>query len=217
MGFIAPLAIAAAAPTALDFAGSALAGAGMANAAFDAFSASDALGAMLPSARTTALLAGGTKALGELGQGQAESQSSSYNAEIAELNAATATKNAQFAGQIGEQNTYQEQQKTREQVSGIKANQAASGIDVNTGSAPVVRQSAEEIGGTAAFNARQAAQRAAYGDYQQAAADTTKAEMDTSEAKQYSRAGEMSAASTLLNTASNPFLGYLQGKSLTGE
>lgn len=222
MGFVAaPL---------FDAAGAGLADVGMGSAAYTAMNIGDTFaneGAMaglseigstlLPSASTSAVIGGGVKAIGQIQEGRAESEAASYNAEIAALNAATATKNAQFAGQIGEQSTYAEGMKTREQVGGIKANQAASGIDVNVGSAPLVRESAKEVGEQNALNAREAAMRSAYGNYQQAAADTTQASLDTAEAKQYSKAGNINAMSTLVNTASNPFLGYLQGKSITGE
>ncbi len=143
----------------------------------------------------------GAQALGAIAQGKQQAASDKYNAAVAENNATIANQNATFAGQEGAANAAIEQAKTRATVGGIKAAQAANGIDVNTGSAVDVRSSASELGELNAINIRSNATRQAYGFETQASNDKAQAQLDRSQAKYDSEAGYVKAGTGLLSSA----------------
>lgn len=140
----------------------------------------------------------------------ATNNASRYNAAVATNNAILARRNADLAGQQGEANVAASQAATRAKVGGIKAAQAASGIDVNYGSAVDVRSSAAETGQLSALSLRSEAARKAYG-YQQLERDY-KAESKLQKATGASAitAGDIEADATLLGGVSQAGMGYAQ-------
>lgn len=137
-------------------------------------------------------------AIGDIQKGNAEAESANYNSQVAANNAKEQKQNATFAAQEGEQNTAVQQAKTRAAVGGILANEGASGVDVNTGSATDVRSSAAALGELNAINIRADAARTAYGYNVQAVNDTAQSQLDKSEASADKTAGYIGAGSTLL-------------------
>lgn len=159
----------------------------------------------------SSLLGGVTGAVGAYEQGEAASRSAKFNAQVERQNAAISQQNAAIAGQAGSEQAWMTGQKTRSNVGSIKANQAASGIDVNSGSAVDVRSSASELGELDALTVRSNAAREAYGYQQQAASHTEQSNLDTFESKADSTAGAVNAAGTFLGgvgSASDNFLRY---------
>ncbi len=152
----------------------------------------------------TALGAAGlaASALGSVVQGQQASNAANFNAQVQQNNALLASRNAGIVGAEGAANAGIEQQKTRAQVGGIKAAQAANGVDVNSGSAVDVRSSASELGELNAINIRSNAAREAYGFQTQAAGATGQAELDKSQSGHDESAGYVNAGSSLLSGGS---------------
>ncbi len=144
-----------------------------------AFEALGASAATMATVGTVSSVLGGlgtvASALGAIQQGQAAKKSANYNAQIQEHNAEIAQNNATLAGREGAANAAIEQQKARANVAGIKAAQAANGVDVNTGSAVDVRSSAAELGELNAITVRSNAVKQAYGYQTQAASDKAQA------------------------------------------
>lgn len=156
----------------------------------------------MPTTAAVAAVAGAaTAAYGAYSSGQASSAAAKYNSQTAANNAAIATQNARFAAEEGEVNVANEQQKTRAELGGILANQGASGVDVNSGSAVDVRSSAAETGELNAINIRANAARQAYGYETQAASDMGQSALDKSQAGNDTTAGYIGAGSTLLTGA----------------
>lgn len=166
-------------------------------------------GVTLAGVAETASIAGAAiGAIGAIQQGKAASASANYNSEVAANNAKIATQNANLAIQEGNAAVEQQQVKTRAEVGAIKANQAAGGIDVNTGSAVDVRSSAAQTGELSAINIRANAARTAYGYQTGAASDTGQAALDKSEASSAGIAGDIGGAATALSGAGNAALNY---------
>jgi hypothetical protein len=166
-------------------------------------------------AATSALVAGvplaasGLSALGTLSQSRAASQAASYNAQVATQNAQIATTNANMTGAQGEAAVGVAGAKTRAAAAGELANQGASGLDVNKGSAVDVRASTAEVGELNALTIRSQAAQTAYGYQTQAAGYQGTAALDKFESTADQEGGELKGASTLLGTVANPNYNYL--------
>lgn len=150
----------------------------------------------------------GIGAFGAIRQGQAASESASYQSTIAANNAKIATQNASFQGAEGDANAAAKELQTRGKVGAITAAQGANGLDVNSGSAVDVRQSAAELGQLDAMTIRSNAARAAYGYQTQATSDQAQSALDKSTAKNDATAGYISGAGTLLSGAGSAALRY---------
>ncbi|MGO9413849.1 MAG: hypothetical protein ACLP51_01740, partial [Syntrophobacteraceae bacterium] len=79
-------------------------------------------------------------------QGMAQSQAANYNAQVARNNQIIANQQAQTALQVGQTQEESKRIQTGEMVSAIGAQQAASGVNPNEGSALSVKSSAAETG-----------------------------------------------------------------------
>ncbi len=176
--------------------------------------------AALPSLATagTALSAvsAGVGALGQLQSARAASNSANYNAQVAANNAKLQTQNAALAGAEGEANAGNAAMRTRAEVGSIKTAQAASGVDVNSGSAVDVRSSASELGELNALTIRSNAAKQAYGFQTAATSDTAQSQLDKAQASYASEAGDIGAANTFLGGESNAALNYAKFRSSNG-
>lgn len=149
----------------------------------------------------TALVGGLLSAKGQMDAGKAESQADNYNADVADQNAKIADQKATWAAQEGVQNSAISQTKTAAEVGGLKANQAASGLDVNTGSTVDVRDSARQIGMLDAMTIRSNAAREVYGYKTQKLSEEEQAQMSRQSGKNAKKAAKIGAVTTLLGTA----------------
>lgn len=150
----------------------------------------------------------GIGAIGAISSGNAQAAAAKYNSQIASQNATLADQNAKWARESGEQQVGEQGAKTRAQVGGIIAAQAANGVDVNSGSAPDVRASEASLGQLSAINIRSNAARTSYGFETQSTSDTAQSQLENFQSSQDSLAGEVSGASTILGGAGGAASSY---------
>lgn len=151
-------------------------------------------------------------------QAKAASNAANYNAALERNNAIIARNNKNLSSQEGTAATEAAQLETRAKVGAIKAQQGASGVDLNYGSAPDVRSSAAATGQLSAINIRANAARKAYGYEQQAVNDEAQAGLYDAQAVNEKRAGDMNASTTLLGGLSDAGMGwneYTRSKSVS--
>lgn len=167
----------------------------------------ETLAAMAP---VFSIVSGVVGAVGSIMQGQSQSEMYNYQAQVERNNAQIAKQNAVFATEIGESQATQQGMKTRAIVGAEKAGQAASGIDVNTGSAVDVRASTAQLGELNALTIRSNAARQAYGYQVQSTSDIAQADLDTFAASNAKTAGYFGAVGSLLGAAASAGSAYSQ-------
>jgi hypothetical protein len=134
--------------------------------------------------------------------GIASGNSAAYQAQVARNNAIIAGQNATFAVAAGEQQASNTSMKGGAQIGTIKANQGASGVDVNTGSNVNVVNSQREVNRLNTATVMSNAERQAYGYRVAAVSDTAQAQLDQQTAEQAPIAGGLAAGGQLLSGAS---------------
>lgn len=194
-------------------AGTSLAATGAATGAAAASSA----GLFSSLATAGSLLGGISSAVGSMTSGAANKQAAEYQSQVAQNNAKLAEQNQQWSTEAGEAATAQQQQKTRAEVGGIKAAQAASGVDVNSGSAVDVRSSAAELGELDAMTIRSNATKQAYGYGTQAQGFNQQSTLDQLTAKNSGVAGDIGAGTSLLSGATGAASNYAKWQSAGGS
>ena len=142
-----------------------------------------------------------TQAAGAAQTAEANRAQATYQAQVAENNQIIANQNAMQARAAGAQEAAIQGQKTKAEVGGIKAAQAASNIDVNSGSALDVRSSASQLGELNSLTIRSNAARQAYGYETQGLAYQGEAALDQSRAASAVAAGNTAIAGSLLGGA----------------
>lgn len=145
---------------------------------------------------------------------QAESEMYQYKAGIALANKKIEEQNADYAFKVGEQEAGRFGIKTRQNIGSIRAAQSGSGLDVNTGSAVQVRESAHDLAAMDMATIRQNAARQAYG-YKvkawEAGQEATLYGMAASKAK---TAGNINVLSSLISGASSVSSKWMQAKQV---
>lgn len=152
----------------------------------------------------------GLQATGQLLQGLGGYQQAQYSAAVAANNARIAKANAGAAVVAGEYEGAVSKLRTGQTISAERAGQAASGIDVNIGSAVKVRDSTATIGAMDAAMIHYNAMRQAYGDLTQASSFTAQSNLDKMAGVGALEGGAFSAGSTLLGGASSLGAKYAQ-------
>ena len=150
-----------------------------------------------------AIVTGGLGALGNIITGNANATADKYNATIAGANAAAARRDATNVGLVGEQEVATHGMAARQRQGSIKANQAASGVDVNTGSAADVRASQAAVDQLDALTIRTNAAREAHGYLTKAAGLDAEQQKDMRKAKAAIPGAHLSAATTFLGALEN--------------
>jgi hypothetical protein len=172
------------------------------------------MGAVLaPLALIGGLAGAGISAAGQYGSMEAQSANANYQAQVAANNAKIALSNASMATQSGEISAANQGMKTRAAVGTTLAQQGASGVDVNSGSAPKVRAAESELGALDALTIRSNAAKSAYGFEVAATGDTAESGLLESEAQQASAAAPLGALGSFLGSASTTggsYAKYLQ-------
>ena len=148
------------------------------------------------------VLGGVVGAAGSLESGAAQSAAATYQAQLAASNEKIAQQNATQAEATGSAQVEQEGIKTKAEVGAIKAAQAASNIDVNSGSALDVRSSAAALGQLDALTIRSNAEKTAYGYETQASQFAGQESLEQATAQQAQLAGGIGAFSSILGAAS---------------
>lgn len=156
----------------------------------------------------------GISAVGAAKGYEARSANAAYQAQVASNNAAIAKQNAEMEIQSGESASFNQGLKTRAMIGKTKVAQAASGVDVNTGSAVAVRAGEAELGTLDALTIRSNAAKKAWADQTQSTNFAAESGLLKSESEQASDAAPLAFGGTLLSGASSAagsYYKYLQG------
>jgi hypothetical protein len=155
--------------------------------------------AALPVISLVAGLAGaGVSALGSYESGRAQSEAAAYQAQVARNNAVIAQQNANLGIQSGEVQASNAAMQTRSVIGATKAGEAASGVDVNSGSFVNVRASESELGALDALTLRSNAAKQAYGYEVAATSEEGQAGLYGLQSTQASQAGQIGALGTFI-------------------
>jgi hypothetical protein len=156
---------------------------------------------------TAGLILGGigaaTSAVGALTQGASAAAEARYRAQVSANNAIVAQQNAAYASKAGEAKIEAQGYKNRAQAGAIKTQQAASGIDVNTGSAVDVQQSQREINQLNTMNIGQEAALNVYGYRMNATNFEAEKGLEETAAKSARIGSVLGAGGSLLSNASS--------------
>lgn len=154
-------------------------------------------------------------------QFEAQARQATYQRGVALMNQRIAKQNADYSRSVGEVEAQTEGMKTRAVVGATKAHQAASGIDLETGSAADVRESESAIGAENVAVIRSNAARQAYGYEVEASKDVAQAGLFEAAAEDSTRAagsartaGTIGAVSSILGGASSVSSRWLQGNQV---
>jgi len=162
-----------------------------------------------------ATLAGGLlSAYGAQKEGAATQSMYNYKAQVAKINADINRQNAAWALNRGEKEAEQYGMKAAQQRGQIRANQGASGLDVNSGSAKEVQQSQEKIKDMDLSAIRENAAKVAYDYETKAYMDENQATLDTMAGSYAKEAGNIKAIGSILGTASTVSSKWQQGSSI---
>jgi len=161
-------------------------------------------------------LSGAAGAYGAIQSAEAQAASDRFNAQVADINAKQAERNAQLTSEAGNAEVAMQGRKNKATVGSIKANQAGSGISVNDGSALDVRTSAAELGQLDALTIRSNATKEAYSYGVQQTSFENQSNLENFSADAAEKAGAIGAGSTLLGAASEGFANYAKYKSAGG-
>lgn len=156
----------------------------------------------------------GVGAIGSIMGGNANSAAYKYKAGMASIAEKVALQNAEMARAEGEVGASQAGMRYGQLAGKIKANQGASGVDVNSGSSVDVQKSQNLVARMDQRMIRQNAARKAYGFEVEAAgakAEGAQATMASGNAK---TAGLIGAFGSILGGVSSVSSKWLQGKTL---
>lgn len=131
-------------------------------------------------------------------QGQATANAANYSAQVAANNALIAEQNATHAEAAGRAQAEAVSLKGRQTAARIKVAQAASGIDVNTGSASDVQASQAEKNTLDTETVMSNAELQAYGYRTQGTGYTAEAGLDTAKGQQAVIGGNLAATGDYL-------------------
>ncbi len=149
-------------------------------------------------------------AVGSATSGAAQQAQYQYLAGVAAVNQQIAKQNAAYATATGEVEAQQSGMATAAQIASTKAQQGASGLDVNRGSAVDVRASEADIGAENQAITRSNAARAAYGFEVEGVQAAAQGQVDIMQGQQAKTAGEFGVASSLLGGATSVSSKWLQ-------
>lgn len=161
-----------------------------------------------------ATVAGGLlSAFGAEKEGAAAQQAYNYRAQVAKINADINRQNAAWARTKGEKEAVQYGMKAAQIRGQIKAQQGASGLDVNTGSAKEVQRSQEIIKDMDLSMIRENAAKIAYDYETKAYMDENQAKLDVMSGENAKDAGNIKALGSIIGTASTVSSKWQLGKS----
>lgn len=166
-------------------------------------------------ALAASVIGGAVTAGGTLESGFATSRADNYSAEVAANNAAIAGENAKYATEAGQSAATTQSLKGASQIGKIATGQAASGVDVNTGSAVDVQASQRGVNKLDTENVVANAGLTAYGYRTQAANFVAQSALDKAAASQAVTGAEIGAAGSLLSSAGGTTMKWTQAYSPT--
>jgi hypothetical protein len=133
---------------------------------------------------------------------EAQSRNAAFQAQVAANNAAIARQNFNLQIEAGEGQVANKEMELRSQLGAQKAGQAASGVDVNSGSSVAARAGTAEFGTLDALTLRSNNARQAYGYAVAATSDTAESELLTQESQQASSLAPIAGVGSLLSSFS---------------
>jgi hypothetical protein len=144
----------------------------------------------------------GVTAGGQVLSGMSQGAQAAYQAQVARNNEVIAEQNAKYAIHAGEAQAQAVSLQGAATQGRIKAMQAGSGIDVNTGSAVKVQKGAREAGALNTQQTMATANLQAYGYRQQAMSYAAQAGLEQNVAEEAPIAGDIAGIGSLLSGAS---------------
>jgi hypothetical protein len=166
---------------------------------------------LAPIAAPLGLVGAGVSAVGTIESGYATSNAAAYQAQVAQNNATIAEQNAQYSSEAGLAQAAATSLKGAAASGKVKATQAASGIDVNTGSAVNVQASERETNELSTETVLSNAELQNYGYRAAATGYKATAGLEEEEAAQAPIGAIFSAAGNLLSGASSVSSKWLLG------
>jgi hypothetical protein len=167
---------------------------------------------------TAATVVGGViSAVGAENQAAAQEKAANYQAQVAANNATIASEQAKQATAAGESNVENQQLQSRQKIGAILAAQAASNVDVNSGSSLDVRTSQQQLGQLDALTIQSNAARQAYGYQTQSVSDTAQSGLYQSQASNDATAGGIKAAGSIISGASSAGNQYARWQQAAGS
>ena len=156
-----------------------------------------------PLALAAGIFGAGVSAVGAVEAGQATANAANYSAEVARNNATIANQNADYSIAAGQRKAADTSMKNAANIGRIKGAQAASGIDVNSGSAEDVQVGNRETGQLDSETVLNNSELQAYGYRSQSTGFTAQAGLDTLTAQQAPIGSDIGAGGSLLSNASS--------------
>jgi hypothetical protein len=161
-----------------------------------------------------ATIGGGvSSAIGSFMGGAAQQQYYNYQAGVAQFNAQIMQQNSEYAINVGEIQAQQSGLSSGQQMGKIVAGQAASGLDVNSGSNKAVQASQLGIERTSATAIRSTAAKTAYNYQVEGNAFSAQAGADIAAGKNSMEAGIIGGISSIVGSASSVSSEWLKGQS----
>lgn len=156
----------------------------------------------------------GVSAFGAMQQGEAQAGMYGYQAGVAQLNKKIALQNRDYALESGEVEAQRSGLQTRATAGKIKVAQGASGLGVNSGSAPLVRSSQELVGQEDEGIIRSNAARRAYGFETEAINQEAQSNIYKMSGENAKTSGKINAISSILGGVASVSGKWLQGSSV---
>lgn len=153
----------------------------------------------------------GITALGAINQGNAAGDAAAFQAQVARNNAAIAEQDARRQEVVAAQQAQNKSLESAARLSRVKAAQAASGVDVNTGSAVDVQAGTRMLGQLDAETVLSNEMLKAYGYRSRASSFLAQSALDEARGSYSRAAGYTRAAGTLLSSVSSLPLKWLGG------
>lgn len=151
----------------------------------------------------SSVVSAGIGFMGAQQQAAGQEAAANYQAQVAKNNQVVAAQNAQYASQAAAIQAQSKDFQNRAKQGGILAAQAASGIDVGSGSSAEVRQSAEQLGKLDTETIYSNALQTVRGDVQQSKNFEAQSQLDTLTARNARSAGTWQSFGSLIGGASS--------------
>jgi hypothetical protein len=152
----------------------------------------------------------GVAAVGAEQSSAATQKAEQYQAQVATNNSIIASQSAEAATQAGQAQATTQSLRARAALGAVTTNIAASGVDVNTGSAAEARESQRELGELDTLTTVQNAALQAYGYRTQQTGFQAQSGLNIATGQNAAVAGNISAATGLLGGASSLGLKWTQ-------
>lgn len=162
----------------------------------------------------TSVLSGITSGAGASFTSGASADAFNFKAGIAKLNADINRQNASWAINSGAIKASNYGLKAGQEIAETKVVQAASGLDVNSGSKEAVRDTQSTVAKFDQNQIRADAAHTAHGYEVKAATDTMEAELDRVGAVNAGKAGKLGILSSVIGTASSVASKWTQGNTI---